>query len=733
MGDFKRNQGGGGGRSPPLQEVAAEKIKVASAWLRDYITAIKKGNLHPFSTMERKVREATRNEAWGPTGTLLNDLAEASHNSTDCEIIFAVIQFRLGYPPEKWRNVYKALVVLDFLMQRGSEQSVELTKEELAYKLADLESFAFTTPEGKDQGVNIRHRAKAVRELLLDGERLVSVRQSYQRKRKAYQGYSRDQLAPGKGFHDDQDIPSPQALGRSGSIRRTLSESSMQGSPTAFVPTQQENFRESSQIRNAGETKGVTMEMNKKQLAELKRLLDLPQNRYCADCVGGGGAARASWASINTGVFICMQCAGAHRGLGTHVSQVRSCSLDTWLPAQVTFMQQTGNDRANEFFEAKMDPSWKPAYGSADIASFVRRKYANRQYAGDGIWPPIMVRSAEAEEVQQTAAVPPAAQLEDDDLAPDPETSAAPNSYKRGQPRLTGTSRGQRQATFKPLTRLVSVPIPRTSSTAATEPQQPVRPVGRPVFDLMDLDPLELTQQPTDPTFEEERDVFADLRTLEPAISQMHHASQSSLNTGTDSSQQTAVPPQDSFTAWPALNLPLPQHLPPAAPASGQWTPTGGGFHEESVKDWGLLGVSEEMDAALERTKMLRLHSPSLSLAGDEFMSTSSTPMFTPRMSKLLGPGPGQNGWQRPQRQAAAPYLPFGPTPKYRPMGALGESAKQWAANSNKGKTGVLDDLVLHAIAGLPDQPEGGVIDALRAAQAPKPVPMSQQRAELSL
>jgi hypothetical protein len=57
-------------------------------------------------------------------------------------------------------------------------------------------------------------------------------------------------------------------------------------------------------------------------------------------------------------------------------------------------------------------------------------QYANRQYAGDGIWPPIMVRSAEAEEVQQTAAVPPAAQLEDDDLAPDPETSAAPNSYK---------------------------------------------------------------------------------------------------------------------------------------------------------------------------------------------------------------------------------------------------------------------------------------------------------------
>lgn len=71
--------------------------------------------------------------------------------------------------------------------------------------------------------------------------------------------------------------------------------------------------------------KGVTMEENKQQLAALKRLLDLPHNKQCADCVGGGGAARASWASINTGVFICMRCAGVHRGLGVHVSKVHLC------------------------------------------------------------------------------------------------------------------------------------------------------------------------------------------------------------------------------------------------------------------------------------------------------------------------------------------------------------------------------------------------------------------------
>lgn len=54
--------------------------------------------------------------------------------------------------------------------------------------------------------------------------------------------------------------------------------------------------------------------------------------------------------------------------------QVRSCTLDTWLPDQVAFMAQTGNHRANEFYEARLEPSAKPIYASGDIASFIRRK-----------------------------------------------------------------------------------------------------------------------------------------------------------------------------------------------------------------------------------------------------------------------------------------------------------------------------------------------------------------------
>lgn len=73
-----------------------------------------------------------------------------------------------------------------------------------------------------------------------------------------------------------------------------------------------------------GEAKGVSFEENQKHLAALRQLLQRPENRRCADCQEAGPAAAPSWASINLGVFVCLQCAGLHRGLGVHVSKVRA-------------------------------------------------------------------------------------------------------------------------------------------------------------------------------------------------------------------------------------------------------------------------------------------------------------------------------------------------------------------------------------------------------------------------
>jgi hypothetical protein len=49
---------------------------------------------------------------------------------------------------------------------------------------------------------------------------------------------------------------------------------------------------------------------------------------------------------------MCIRCSGIHRSLGSHISFVRSVSLDEWKEKQVENMVRWGNRRANEYWEA---------------------------------------------------------------------------------------------------------------------------------------------------------------------------------------------------------------------------------------------------------------------------------------------------------------------------------------------------------------------------------------------
>lgn len=42
------------------------------------------------------------------------------------------------------------------------------------------------------------------------------------------------------------------------------------------------------------------------------------------------GPLDATWASINLGILLCIECSGVHRRMGVHVSKVRSVQLDKW-------------------------------------------------------------------------------------------------------------------------------------------------------------------------------------------------------------------------------------------------------------------------------------------------------------------------------------------------------------------------------------------------------------------
>ncbi|KAG5654601.1 hypothetical protein H0H81_011576 [Sphagnurus paluster] len=85
----------------------------------------------------------------------------------------------------------------------------------------------------------------------------------------------------------------------------------------------------------------------KKILNELSKREDL-KNKICCDCSN----PNPQWASLSFAVFLCLQCAGTHRGFGVHISFVRSVSMDTWQDEQIRRMQLGGNAPFREFMQS---------------------------------------------------------------------------------------------------------------------------------------------------------------------------------------------------------------------------------------------------------------------------------------------------------------------------------------------------------------------------------------------
>ena len=123
-------------------------------------------------------------------------------------------------------------------------------------------------------------------------------------------------------------------------------------------------------------------EINESSLKLLKQLRESePSNQYCADC---GSDQRVDWVSINLGIIICIECSGIHRSLGTHISKVRSLTLDpnAFTTDVIEILTRVGNRLANSVWEARLEPGIKPAPQSNrdQRLKFITAKYSECAY-----------------------------------------------------------------------------------------------------------------------------------------------------------------------------------------------------------------------------------------------------------------------------------------------------------------------------------------------------------------
>ena len=131
--------------------------------------------------LERKIFDACSNKPWGASTTMMSEIAQATYDYQEYPVVMATVWKKVGAKGSEWRVVYKALNLLEFLIRNGSERSVEDARDHM-YQLRMLCDFQYSDAStGQDQGINVREKARQIRELLDDRERLKEEREKASR------------------------------------------------------------------------------------------------------------------------------------------------------------------------------------------------------------------------------------------------------------------------------------------------------------------------------------------------------------------------------------------------------------------------------------------------------------------------------------------------------------------------------------------------------------------------
>jgi len=156
--------------------------------------------VYNYTEYQAKTMEATNSDNWGASSTLMQDIANGTNSPIHFNDIMETLYKKFQERGANWRQCYKALQLLEYLIKNGSERVVDNAKDHL-YELKALKNFVFVDEKMKDQGLNVRNRAKEISELLADNTKIRDERKKAKENKQKYTGVASNAASmTGMGF-----------------------------------------------------------------------------------------------------------------------------------------------------------------------------------------------------------------------------------------------------------------------------------------------------------------------------------------------------------------------------------------------------------------------------------------------------------------------------------------------------------------------------------------------------
>ncbi|XP_047337182.1 epsin-3-like [Impatiens glandulifera] len=151
---------------------------------------------------ELLAEEATNDDPSSPNASTMTRIADASFHFDDYWRIADMIHKRLyNIDWKHWRQSYKTLVLLDFLLTHGPEQFADEFRSDYDV-IHDLGAFQYKDEKGFDWGMNMRNKSDRILELLQGGDALKQARLKALKITREIHGFGNDSPCTFSPFSD---------------------------------------------------------------------------------------------------------------------------------------------------------------------------------------------------------------------------------------------------------------------------------------------------------------------------------------------------------------------------------------------------------------------------------------------------------------------------------------------------------------------------------------------------